>query len=364
MEFQMQPVRGATIKARRPRAAFTLVELLVVIAIIGVLVALLLPAIQAAREAARRAQCKNNVKQISLAALNYESARGHLPSGGWGFAWMGDPDRGAGKTQPGGWCYGILPYLEQTQVTLLGKGMTGDAKKNELGKQMGVVIPGYYCPSRRPAVGYPTKRSSGLPADSPIANVNDAAVPDLVGKTDYAMNGGTTAIRTDRDGQMLPADCWPDPNTAACLTRGREIDTEVDTGSTGIIALRSQIELRQVGDGTSNTILVGEKFMRPSYYETGVGLRGEGLGNDGDNSACYQGTDWDNTRYPSADADRVPTQDVEFETLNTDVREEKAFGSAHTGGANLANVDGSVHTIDYGIDPTVWSRMGKRDEGE
>jgi prepilin-type N-terminal cleavage/methylation domain-containing protein len=362
MEFQLRPRAGTTINGGRPRAAFTLVELLVVIAIIGVLVALLLPAIQAAREAARRAQCKNNVKQISLAALNYESALRHLPSGGWGFAWMGDPDRGAGKTQPGGWCYGILPYLEQTQVTLLGKGMTGDAKKNELGKQMRVVIPGYYCPSRRPAVGYPTKRPSGVPVDSPIANVNDAAVPDLVGKTDYAMNGGNVAIRTARDSQMLPADCWPDPNTAACLTRGRDIDVEVAANGTGIIALRSEVELRQVGDGTSNTILVGEKFMRPPYYETGVGLRSDGGGNDGDNSACYQGTDWDNTRYPASN--RLPTQDRDFETLDTDQAEQRCFGSAHAGGVNIAHVDGSVHTVDYAIDPDVWSRTARRDDGE
>jgi prepilin-type N-terminal cleavage/methylation domain-containing protein len=77
--------------------AFTLVELLVVIAIIGVLVALLLPAIQAAREAARRGSCKNNLKQISTAFLNHESAVGHLPTGGWTIRWMGDADRGFGE---------------------------------------------------------------------------------------------------------------------------------------------------------------------------------------------------------------------------------------------------------------------------
>ena len=103
------------------RRAFTLVELLVVIAIIGILVALLLPAIQAAREAARRAQCKNHLRQIAIACLNFESTQKEFPAGGWGFKWMGDPDRGVGRGQPGGWIFQVCPYLEEADVFQIGR---------------------------------------------------------------------------------------------------------------------------------------------------------------------------------------------------------------------------------------------------
>ena len=106
----------------RTRGGFTLVELLVVITIIGILIALLLPAVQAAREAARQAQCRNNLKQLALACLNHEQIHRFLPTNGWGTYWEGDPDRGVAKSQPGGWVFNVLPYIEQPTIHDLGKG--------------------------------------------------------------------------------------------------------------------------------------------------------------------------------------------------------------------------------------------------
>ena len=99
---------------KRKSSGFTLVELLVVIAIIGILVALLLPAVQAAREAARRTQCKNHLKQLGIASQLHVDTHKFFPSGGWGDWWVGCPDMGCGKNQPGTWTYQLLSYIEES----------------------------------------------------------------------------------------------------------------------------------------------------------------------------------------------------------------------------------------------------------
>ena len=119
------------------------------IAIIGILIAMLLPAIQAARETARITQCKNNLKQIGLAWQNHHNAYKHFPTGGWGYFWTGDPDRGFDKLQPGGWAYNILPFIEETAVHDIGKGQTYPAKATTLVQQLQTPVKGFACPSRR-----------------------------------------------------------------------------------------------------------------------------------------------------------------------------------------------------------------------
>jgi prepilin-type N-terminal cleavage/methylation domain-containing protein len=167
--------------AKQP--GFTLVELLVVIAIVGILIALLLPAVQAAREAARTTKCKNNLKQMGLAGQTHLSAQKSFPSGGWGWNWVGDPDRGYGVNQPGGWAYSVLAFVEESAIRNMGKGMSTAAKYAALARMQAQPAPTYVCPSRRDA-------TVGPYGDGQIWNV-DINLLTKGSRTDYAGNGGT-----------------------------------------------------------------------------------------------------------------------------------------------------------------------------
>jgi prepilin-type N-terminal cleavage/methylation domain-containing protein len=313
--------------------AFTLVELLVVIAIIGILIALLLPAVQAAREAARRVQCKNHLKQLSLAAMAHESAQGFFPTGGWGAYWSGDPNRGFDRDQPGGFFFNVLPYTEQADLHRMGKGADpGPAKTQALDSRCRIPVSFFHCPSRRaakcrPVWGYTWQNFHNL------GLVNG----DPVAKTDYAVNagvkacGGASLADPQTYQQADTTYAWPDPATIA-----------------GVSFVRSEIRIRDVEDGTTNTYLVGEKYLMPDVYENSE--------DGGDNGTAYDGHNCDNER--TSNYVEPPMQD------RPGLYNGWCWGSAHAAGFHMAFCDGSVRTISYDIEPETHWRLANRYDGE
>ena len=323
--------------ANRPslrRSGFTLVELLVVIAIIGVLVALLLPAVQSAREAARRMQCQNHLKQIGLAFHNHNDTFQHLPTGGWGWGWVGDPDSGQGIMQPGGWAFTILPYVEQKALYDIAAGKVGQPKQADLAKMVGTPVKFYNCPSRRKPGVYPITSTSRRNFEAVEAGA----------KTDYAVNCGDQQWNEYNEG--------PPNNNVSSPAAPEHVATGVANGPrtyTGISYACSKVRMAEITDGTSQTIMVGEKFLNPTGWV---------LGNDlADNENLYVGMN--NDHFRSSHANYFPPRPDNKQLTNLQV-----YGSAHSSAFNIVLCDGSVRNISYNIGRDPFRQLGNKGDGQ
>ena len=339
-------------------AGFTLVELLVVIAIIGILIALLLPAVQAAREAARRTQCTNNLKNLTLGMVSHESALGKLPGSGWSGAWTGDPDRGSGKKQPGNWLFSILPYIEQQDVHDLGRGTSGAIRIAALQLRDSTPLAVVNCPSRRKGGPYPcglTARS-GNGAAAPVTYTIATAA-----RGDYAANVGD---ETDFDG--------------ICLSISPQQYDELRPGFppknneySGVSFCGTAVSLRQITDGTSKTIAIGERRVPAAAYD-GQPVFGRGEVWKGDDWAMFVGFQDDTVRstfYDGRTPTHMPRNDSEDPANVTGGAQgafaRELFGSPHNGGCLFSMCDGSVTSVEFDIDPEVYRQMGARnDDGQ
>jgi prepilin-type N-terminal cleavage/methylation domain-containing protein/prepilin-type processing-associated H-X9-DG protein len=336
-------------------AGFTLVELLVVIAIIATLIGLLLPAVQSAREAARRSACQNNLKQTAVAALNHENTKNYLPSGGWGIAWTGDPDRGFGARQPGGWIYSVLPFAEEQSLYALGTGQSGAARQAANAQRVATPVASMYCPSRRSPTTYPWTQ--------PWTFVG-TTTPTAVGRADYAANGGSTYHQTGELAGGTATPPWASAPAAgsqnagpADLAKGSDTAAQAHfrkfaSATNGVVHCGSAVKMSQIQDGTSKTILVGEKYVDPAAYANGS--------DGGDNEAALMGMGRDIVRW-SRDASNAPLPPMQD---RRGAQHVDSFGSPHPGGFGAAFCDGSVRTISFDVDSTAFQAVTGRNDGQ
>ena len=290
---------------RSDRRAFTLVELLVVIAIIGILVGLLLPAVQAAREAARRMQCSNNIRQLGLATHNYESAYGRLPSG-----WVSNGLTG----EPGwGWSAALLPFMEGSNIT------------NQIDWRIPIEE------SIHDAIRVTVVQSFICPSD-PFPNIFEIAEDHGGGHTHIspALSGESV----DEGDKLFPIS----KSNYIAMFGTFELEDAPYAGD-GMYFGNSKLKFRDVIDGLSNTIMVGER------------------------SSQLGGSIW-HGNIPEAAESQARIVGVADHPPNSPSGHFEDFRSYHTGGANFMRADGSVQWLPDTMDENVYRAMATRSGGE
>ncbi len=273
--------------------------MLVVIGIISLLVAILLPAVNAARQAARRTECIHHLQQLDLAFQEHHAAFNRFPSAGWN--WFDPPTflNGtaiSGAQQKSGWGFQILPFIENASVVSAGPVAV-----------IRYADPLFFCPARR-------------------------GPQTVVGNNNYRppLPGGDLVER------------------ALCDYAGSNRD------GTGILRRFDPTRAKDVRDGLSKTLLLGDKRMN---------LFNLGKAQSDDNEGYTVGWNADTLRRtqrpPLADFNRNAIDDSDQRIEDGDER----FGSSHPGGFNAALGDGSVQAVSYEVDRAVWRMLGDRQDG-
>jgi len=329
-------------RIRRSRG-FTLIELLVVIAIIAVLVALLLPAVQQAREAARRSQCKNNLKQLGLAFHNYHDLHRVFPYASTYTDTSSNPsDTYLYSSQKSCWFKSILPFIDQAALyARLGDQSPSSAVVGTDGKSNRDIINGLFfpvatCPSNPLShTGKPVQSaqfgdiSGGFRAQESMYRLVGGPMVTGSTKSGFDCGGASFCIKgTSTDGNGG----WSYPHRFPNMARGM--------GARGV----TKISTKDVTDGTSNTMLLGE--TKPHYN--------------------VYGSMWAINVPISLFHVKLNSTYLQINiTGNLDAYPNgSGHASYHTGGANFVFVDGSVRFIGDNIDYRTYCNLGDRWDGE
>jgi prepilin-type N-terminal cleavage/methylation domain-containing protein len=400
----------------RLRIGFTLIELLVVIAIIGVLIALLLPAVQKVREAANRTQCANNLKQIGLACHNFHDTYSRFPTSpdtmidifnytgdSWksgspptmvggntftpslGITYNADGSPATVKYQNAGWAYQILPFIEQdnlykmSDIAYNGTTPVNVVQLNVAPFAASAVSSGYplgMYAINMDAISGPVSQTPVKTYVCPSRRQPGTFVGAGGGKRawiDYACAHPGNPFGGATPDQAVGPNGLPWSDVLGDAFGWWDLGGGLYEGGRGIIAARKngKITFAQITDGTSNTMMVGEKFLRPVAYNGGdtgekYGWIGAGWPDERRGTGCplgnYGGQLVTPVPNPSRDFDIDPNVN-DWSNGPINWKQFEGFGSAHPAGMNAVFGDGSVHNIRYGIDPEVFNRLGMRNDG-
>ncbi len=348
------------------KKGFTLVELLVVIAIIGILIGMLLPAVQQVREAARRTECLNNMRQIALASLNFESANMHFPTSGLTPDSYGssatDPWGGANRSEFGrenmSWAFQVLPFIEAENTQRLRQSAPGWGGIRAI-VGLGQGIPFYTCPSRG------ERFNIAVPDGNEMRPCTDYA--GFLVDHEYLTERGLPVNVVGGQGFQFDTTQPQIPGEQTNIWVGMIASAGHVQFSSGTFDLTEfpLIGFGAVADGSSNTFMYGEKAATASQYTT---ISPMGWNAWWENSGFIH-NGWPTMRSPNIGVggfiadnrfdDTVPTFDIDGVPHRVNI----GFGSAHPGTVNFALGDGSTHAVSTNVNVDTIYQGGHRSDG-